>query len=462
MAEGCIRGVRVVILVAAAIFFVFATSLAAIAANPPDATQAPEGNRAVTLAGEPAAGQDGVTDTTIRLGMSAAFSGSARALGIELYRGAMAYFRGINEAGGVYGRRIEIIAYDDRYEPELAVRNTLRLMNQDDVFALFDYVGTPTMNHVLPLLRKYQSKNYLLLFPFTGAETNRIPPYDRFSFNLRASYAQETGGLVDHFVAINRKKIAMFYQVDGYGRAGWAGVRSGLARHGLTLAGEATYRRGTPFGDSYDAQVAIMQEIDPDAIICIGTYAACAGFVRDARNRGVDVPVGTLSFVGSEAMLDLLSAAGKAADKDYTARLVSAEVVPSYNDDSIPAVREYKEQMTRHGDAIMPPEALIYPEGKDAQNEYVPLDESYTSFEGFLDAKLLVEILRRIGPDLKRTAIESAAMTIRYLDLGLGDPLSFGRPENSRQASDKVYFSIVADGRLVPFDEAGWKAWAKP
>src|SRR5262245_42950954 len=113
----------------------------------------------------PGGDQPGADQSEIRIGMSADFSASARALSIELYRGAMAYLIPVNEAGGVDGRRVVITAYDDQYEPDLAVRNTLKLM-KDDVFALFCYVGTPTMNRTLPLLRMRQAEHFLLFFPF--------------------------------------------------------------------------------------------------------------------------------------------------------------------------------------------------------------------------------------------------------------------------------------------------------
>jgi ABC-type branched-subunit amino acid transport system substrate-binding protein len=148
--------------------------------------------------------------------MSADFTAGARGLGIELYRGAMAYLLPVNAAGGVNGRHIVIKTYDDKYDPDLAIRNTVRLMDQDNLFALFGYVGTPTMNRTLPLLRMHQDQDFLLLFPFTGADTNRVPPYDQFSFNLRASYNQDTSGLVDHFISIHRTRIAVFYQNDAY------------------------------------------------------------------------------------------------------------------------------------------------------------------------------------------------------------------------------------------------------
>jgi branched-chain amino acid transport system substrate-binding protein len=416
------------------------------------------------LLGEPAlpeeasAGAPGQSE--IRLGMSADFSASARALSIELYRGAMAYLRPVNNAGGVNGRRIAITAYDDQYEPDLAIRNTLKLMNEEDVFALFGYVGTPTMNRTLPLLRMHQAKDFLLLFPFTGADTNRIPPYDQLSFNLRASYDQETKGLVDHFVGVNRTRIAVFYQADAYGRAGWAGLREALAKHGLEIAGEATYRRGSPFDQSYDRQVAIMQRLQPEAVICIGTYPACAGFIRDMRDRGVDCPIATISFVGGGAMLKLLSTVGREFNKDYTSGLVSSQVVPSYDDDSVPAVREYRKAMDRYRDAIMPPASLLYPDGK-RKREYAPLPYGFISLEGYLNAKLFVAILQRMGVGARRADLAQTVLNMGDFDLGMGQPLSFGGPTGRRQASDQVYYSVVRDGRFVPFRDGEWEAWVK-
>jgi ABC-type branched-subunit amino acid transport system substrate-binding protein len=417
-----------------------------------------------TSAKDKAAGTDAdrqdASQKEIRLGISADFSASARALSIELYRGAMAYLLPLNNAGGVNGRQVVIKAYDDQYEPDLAVRNTLKLM-AEDVFALFSYVGTPTMNRTLPLLRMHHDKDFLLLFPFTGADTNRIPPYNDFSFNLRASYDQEMKGLVDHFVAVRRTRIAVFYQADAYGRAGWGGLRKALDEHGLEIAGEATYRRGSPFDQSYDRQVAIMQRVQPDAVVCVGTYPVCAGFVRDMRDRGVDCPVATLSFVGGEAMLKLLSAAERESNKDYTSRLVSSQVVPSYNDDSVPAVREYREAMDRYRDAIMPPDSLLYPHGKTAEREYAPLPYGFISLEGYLNAKLFVAILQRMGADPRRADLAATVLAMGDFDLGLGQPLSFGGDTGRRQASDQVYYTVVKDGRFVPFRDGEWEAWAK-
>src|SRR3984957_12591733 len=166
----------------------------------------------------------------IVVGMSAPFTGASKALGIELYRGSMAYFAQVNSQGGVHGRQIVIKAYDDGYNPIPAIDNTVRLIDHDNVFLLFNYVGTPTTTRCLPLLKRRSEKSMLLFCPFTGAQPQRQHPYSDFVFNLRASYYQETGGLVDHFVEIGRKRVAVLYQIDAYGRNGWEGVRAAPAR----------------------------------------------------------------------------------------------------------------------------------------------------------------------------------------------------------------------------------------
>ncbi len=382
----------------------------------------------------------GVTDTEIILGVSAAFSGPSRGLGIELYRGASAYFTHINQQGGISGRKIVLKTYDDGYQPDPSVKNTLQLMLEDDVFLLFGYVGTPTVTRVLPMLKKFQDRNIFLFFPFTGAQPQREPPYGDFAFNLRASYRQETAGLVDNFVRINRKRIAVFYQADAYGRSGWAGVRSALKRHGEQIAGEATYRRGEKFTGSMRKQVEILKASDPEAVICIGAYAACAAFARDAVNLGLRVPIANLSFVGSENLLKLLTE-GQDNSDSYTQLLVNSQVVPSYEETSTPAIQEYREMMQQY--APQPPEELV-------KEDYTPFAHSFVSLEGFLNAKLMVEILRRLGDDPQRNQLEDAVFSIQDFDLGIGEQVSFG--PDRRQGLQRVYYTVVENGRFVTLD----------
>ena len=389
------------------------------------------------------ANPSGLTDTEIILGMSAAFSGPSRGLGIELYRGASAYFTHVNRGGGVGGRKIVLRTYDDGYQPNPSVENTVKLILKDKVFALFGYVGTPTVTRVLPLLKKFQDEKTFLFFPFTGAQPQRQPPYGEFAFNLRASYRQETAGLVDNFVSIGRKRIGMFYQADAYGRSGWAGVRRALGQYGERIVGEATYRRGTKFTESMQRQVDILKAVKPEAIICIGAYAACAAFLRDAVNLGLRVPIANLSFVGSENLLKLIIE-GQDDSRRYTDLLVNSQVVPSYEDVSNPGVREYRDLIQRYNP--QPPRELI----KEA---YTPFSHSFASLEGFFNAKLMVEILQRLDNKPERGKLKSAVLSIKDFDLGVGEPVSFSL--NRRQGLNRVYYTVVDEGRFVTL--ADWK-----
>ena len=384
----------------------------------------------------------------IVLGVSAAFSGPSRGLGTELYRGSMAWFNHVNDNGGVNGRRIVLKLTDDGYQPDPCVANTIRLMQDESVFLLFGYVGTPTVTRVLPLLKRFREQQVYLFFPFTGAEPQREPPYGEFAFNLRASYRQETAGLVDNFVRIGRRRVAVFYQNDAYGRSGWAGVREALAAHGETMAGEATYMRGTQFDASMRAQVEILQAQSPDAVICIGAYQACAAFARDAVDLGLHVPVANVSFVGSENLLALMRE-GRADPESHTRFLVNSQVVPSYEDTSLAAVREYHELMERYNPE--PPEDV----DRIAEGEpYEPFPQSFVSLEGFLNAKLITEIIAGMGDDPDRSRIEEAVFAVRNYDIGVGERVSFG--PDRRQGLDRVYYTVPEGGRFVPLED--WEA----
>ena len=388
---------------------------------------------------------EGVSDSEILLGTSAAFSGPSRGLGIELYRGAQAYFTHVNLQGGIRGRQIALKLYDDGYQPVPSVQNTMKLLLEDHVFALFGYVGTPTVTRVLPLLKKFQQENIYMFFPFTGAQPQREPPYGEFAFNLRASYREETAGLVENFRNIGRGRIAVFYQADAYGRSGWAGVREALGAHGEQIVGEATYRRGANFSGSMRRQVEILRNVNPDAVICIGAYGACAAFLRDAVDGGLEIPIANLSFVGSENLLQLITDSVDDSER-YTRHLVNSQVVPSYEDESIPVVKEYGELMRRYDPKL--PEALHQP-------DYVPFEKSFVSLEGFVNAKLLAEILNRLGDSPGRAQLEEAIFTVREFDLGIGELVSFS--EQRRQGMQRLYYTVVDTGRFIPLND--WRAW---
>jgi branched-chain amino acid transport system substrate-binding protein len=383
----------------------------------------------------------------IVVGMSAAFTGPSRGLGIEMYRGASAYFAEVNAKGGVHGRKIVLRAYDDGYNPTPAMANTRRLIRDDKAFVLFGYVGTPTMARVLPLLESHKKESIFLFAPFTGAELLREGPYVSRVYNFRASYQEETAGLVDQFVKLGRKRIAVFYQIDAYGRSGWDGVRRALGKHGLKMCAEATYRRGDAFSVSMKRPVQILAAGKPDAIICVGAYAACAAFIRDARDAGLDVPIANLSFVGSENLLGLLERAGKAANYDYTRDLINSQVVPSHNATDLPGVRLYREMMAKHKPAAPPTDS----------ETYRPLEHSFTGLEGFLGARLLVALLEKHGKTLDRAKLPYSVEDLGAVDLGLARKVGF--TSGRRPGGSEVYFTVVERGQFVPLKD--WKRWER-
>jgi ABC-type branched-subunit amino acid transport system substrate-binding protein len=384
-----------------------------------------------------------VSATEVRIGMSAAIKGAQAGLGTELYRGAQAYYEEINLRGGVHGRTISVVALDDNYEPNPCIKNTIHLLEKERVFALSNYVGTPTLTRALPVIKRYAEQQVVLVGNFTGAQPQREAPYADQVFNIRASYRQEMMALVERFWSLGARSFGVFYQIDAYGRSGTDGVARGLAQHGARIAAEATYPRQATFTDDMTAAVNHLRQAGVDVVLCTGAYQGCGAFVRSARDAGFLAPISNVSFVGSDAMLKLLVQHGRSNGRDYTRALVNSQVVPSYDDTSLPGVVEYRTLMERHNPMV--PEALRDP-------KYPVQRLSFISLEGFLTAKVVVEALRRAGPQPTRTSFRQALESLRNFDLGIGAPLTFG-PER-HQGLDSVYFTRVEGERWVPI--ADW------
>jgi branched-chain amino acid transport system substrate-binding protein len=390
----------------------------------------------------------GVNAKDLRIGMSAAFRGPSAGLGTELYRGAQAYYTEINQRGGVHGRTISVVALDDGYEPTPCIKNTIELVEKEQVFFLSNYVGTPTLTRALPVIKRYADRQVILVGNFTGAQPQREEPYVEQVFNIRASYRQEMMALVDRFWQTGARKFGVYYQIDAYGRSGTDGVARGLAQHGATIAAEATYLRHAKFADDMRPAVQALRRAGVDVVLCTGAYQGCGAFVRTARDLGWTVPISNVSFVGSEAMLSLLLNHGKTAGRDYTRGLINSQVVPSYDDVSLPAVVEYRTLMDKHNPQL--PQGL-----RDPQHPAEQL--SFRSLEGFVNAKVIVEALRRSGPSPTRAGFRQALESLKSFDLGIGAPLNFG-PER-HQGLDNVYFTSVVNGRWAPVSD--WAAAVK-
>jgi branched-chain amino acid transport system substrate-binding protein len=297
----------------------------------------------------------------IVLAQSAPFTGPAAQLGIQFHQGARLYFDQVNAQGGVHRRAIELVKLDDGYEPDRCVENTRKLVAQDPL-ALFGYIGTPTSVAALPIAT---AAKLPFCAPFTGAMALR-QPFNRYAFHLRASYNDETELIVKQLTSLGLQKIAVFYQNDAYGKAGLDGVELALkARNMKPVALGTVERNSVVVAPAVTALVAAQ----PDAIVQIGAYKACAAFIRAARAAGFGGTFFNVSFVGTQALADEL---GKDA-----AGVVVSQVVPSPYNAARPITREFLEAVKKGG-------------GEHQAN--------FSSMEGYLAAKVVVEGLRRGKP----------------------------------------------------------------
>jgi ABC-type branched-subunit amino acid transport system substrate-binding protein len=352
-------------------------------------------------------------DADVVIGMSNALTGPASGLGTGMKTGSTAYFQKINGAGGVNGHKINMISYDDGYEPDRAAAMTEKLVNEDKVAALFGFVGTPTAKAAVPAAQK---GGVPFFAPFTGAEFLRNP-VNPVVFNIRASYFDETEGLVDHFITdLGLKKIGIFIQDDAYGEAGKGGVNKALHKRSLPLVGEGRYKRNT---EDVAAGLAALKAANPEVVIMVGAYKACAAFVKAARAAGFNPKFANVSFVGTD---DFIREAGKDGEGVYI-----SQVVPSPKDASIGVVKQYQTDMKAAGNS----------------------DFGYTSLEGYIAAVTFVEALKKAGGAPSR---ESIANAVNALDLDLGGFKVKFAP-NDHQGSKQVYFTQVRGGTAAPISK---------
>ena len=357
----------------------------------------------------------GVSEDRILFGQSAALSGPAAALGQGMKFGILAAFGESNEAGGVHGRRLELVSLDDAYEPEHAIVNTRRLIEEEQVFALVGAVGTPTSNAAEPIA---SAAGVPYVGPLTGAQflRSRSRP---MVINVRASYFQETEEMVERLTSdLGVSRIGILYQDDSYGLAGYEGLRRALARRRMKIAGFGTYPRNTT---AVKTAVLDLSHSGAEAVVIIGAYRPAAAFIRWARHIGFDPVFINISFVGSNALARELGT-------DGTGVLVT-QVVPFPDDESLPVVAGNHRALSRHA-----PEA----------------DPGFVSLEGYIVGRFVVDALERAGQEVTRNGFLNAVTLTGPYDLG-GFELEFGAIDN--QGSDRVFLTEIGpDGRYRPLE----------
>ncbi|MDE2368308.1 MAG: ABC transporter substrate-binding protein [Burkholderiales bacterium] len=375
----------------------------------------PNRRRAVTrlalgttaLLARPATAQ---AESRILLGASCPLTGPSAQLGIQFNRGARLYFDHVNAAGGVGGQAIELKTLDDGYEPDRCKANTEALIQRERVFALFGYVGTPTSIAALPLALE---AGVPFFAPFTGAEALREPLH-RTVFHVRASYYDETALIVRQLTGLGLRRIAVFRQNDSYGQAGLDGVQRALAPLGLKPVAVGLVER-----NSIDVAAAVraIVPLRPDAVVQISAYKSCAAFIRQARTAGYGGTFYNVSFVGTQALADELGRDGLG--------VVVSQVMPFPFSTALPITREYLDAVQRAGG--------------DAR-------ANYSSIEGYIDAKVFVEGLRRAGARPTREALVAALEGLGRYDAG-GYVVNFG-PRNHRGSNFVELSLLTGDGKV--------------
>jgi branched-chain amino acid transport system substrate-binding protein len=359
----------------------------------------------------------GVTENEILIGSCSALEGPSKFLGIETVTGAKAYFDMINDEGGVNGRKLKLISADDSYDPAKTQECFDHLM-AEKVFAMGFFVGTPTAVKYVPMA---DGAKVPLIGLFTGAQTLYVP-LRHWIVNVRASYFDETREQVDGlWKTLGYKRIGVIYPDDAFGAAVLEGVKTALKAHGAEPAATASYPRQT---SQVGGAIETVRAANPEAVVVVGPANTVAPILKQSHARAWKPLFVTVSFVGTD---ELISEAGPDAEG-----VVITQVVPPYYMTEQKSVALYRREL----------------------GKYFPSEQpNFVSLEGFVDAMVMVEGLKRVGKDLTREGLIRAIESIHDHDLGLGPQLRLNYSAKEHKGFDHVIPTVVRGGRAVPFTD---------
>ena len=368
----------------------------------------------------------GASDTEIKLGQTMPYSGPASAYG-AIGKVEVAYFKMINEQGGINGRKVNLISLDDGYSPPKTVEQVRRLVEQDEVLALFQTLGTAANSAI----HKYvNSKGVPQLLVATGATKWDDPKNFPWTMGFQPSYQSETQ-IYAKYLLKNKPnaKIAVLYQNDDYGRDYLKGLKDGLGAAGAKmLVAEASYEVTDP---TVDSQMLTLQGSSADTFINITTPKFGAQAVRKAFDSGWK-PLHIINNV-SASVGSVLTPAG--LDKSVgllTLQYLKDPNDPQWKDD--PAMLEWRAFMGHYNREADP---------KDFSNLY-----------GYVAAQTMAQILKQCGNDLTRENVMKQAANLKNLKL----PLLLPGMNLNTSASD---FSPISQGQLARFTGTQWQLFGE-
>jgi branched-chain amino acid transport system substrate-binding protein len=359
----------------------------------------------------------GVTEKSVVIGSCAALEGPSHALGVETVTGANAYFSLINEEGGVNGRKLKLISYDDSYDPAKTQLCFDRLLG-DNVFAMGLFVGTPTAVKYLPLA---ESNKIPLIGLFTGAQT-LYAPMRHWIVNVRASYYDETREQIEGvWDKLGYRKVGVIYPEDAFGTAVLGGVTEALKARGAQPVKVGSYERQTA---NVGSAIDTVRAANPQAVVIVGPPNTVAPILKQSHAKNWRPLFLTVSFVGTD---ELIAEAGDDAEG-----MVITQVVPPYYLTDLKGVALYRRTLSKYAPSARP---------------------NFVSLEGFVDAMVMVEGLKRAGKELTRDGLIHGIESIHGEDLGLGPELKLNYSTRSHKGFDHVIPTIVRGGRAVPFTD---------
>ncbi|MEB0141197.1 MULTISPECIES: ABC transporter substrate-binding protein [unclassified Undibacterium] len=360
---------------------------------------------AVLAASALASAEEGISDKLILIGQTVGLTGTVAGPVQEMNAGANAYFNLVNKKGGVFGRKIELLTMDDQFDPALAAANAENLIRKRHVFALFQGRGTPHTLAILPLLATYKVP---LIAPSTGALALR-QPVNHWVFHIRADYKDEVSKIIEQFTTIGIKAIGIVHVDDSFGQDGLAGFNQALALHKLTPAVVAQFSRAKP---DYAAAVNTIMQANPQGLIIVSSSNQTIELIKALRAAGSRTQIMTLSNNSSESFIRDLGVASKG--------VIISQVMPSPNLVTTGLGDEFMKVAKASGTTV-----------------------SYAAMEGYVNAKVLVEGLRRAGPNPTREGLVTALESIKHLDLG-GIVITYDEKDHS--ANKFVELTIIGQG----------------
>ena len=317
----------------------------------------------------------------ILIGQTAGFTGPVGAGVKETSDGAKLYIDAVNAKGGVNGQKIELISIDDKFDPKLAGENARKLIEEQNVAAMFLTRGTPHTEAILPLLEKY---GVPLIGPSTGAMVLH-QPVKKHVFNVRATYQREAEKAVTHLNSMGITRIGLVFADDSFGADGVAGAQKGFAAAKLQPAVLEKFNRGKPDFGPITPKVV---QSNAQAIIMVASGQAVVDGMKAFRAAGSAAQIVTLSNNASSGFIKSLG--------DNARGVIVTQVFPYERSIAYSMVKEAQELSKAKGTGDISPAML----------------------EGFAAAKVLVEGLKRAGAKPTREKIQAALEGIRKFDIG--------------------------------------------